>query len=354
MDRIGIMLDWALMQKGIAGKQTYERLDYYAEIGKELGLEPVFFHPLHVDLKAKRVIGHFWNGTRLVPRAIRIPAVIHNRVLSGQPSTRAIIRQLSRHYKVYNELVVRDKGSVHQLLWKNEQLRPYLPKTRLFTRPTLVQFLGKFDVVYVKPAVGSVGEGVVRIERKGDRFLTVSSKLRKRTDKVRLMTAMRGWVGRRRFLVQQGIPLAKYQDRTFDVRVSVQRDGTREWCVSGMVAKVSNRYNKLSNLARGGHAVPLDQVLASLFPQEKIAQVKSRLAVAARMIAKEYAKHFPSLADLGLDMGIDREGNPYLIEVNVRDQRYSFFEAGELEMFKRTYRHPLEYGKSLFKQSKNT
>jgi len=47
-------------------------------------------------------------------------------------------------------------------------------------------------------------------------------------------------------------------------------------------------------------------------------------------------------------MGVDQQGNPYLIEVNVRDQRYSFYKAGELEMFKNTYRRPLEYAKSLF------
>jgi hypothetical protein len=348
--RIGIMLDWSLMQKGIAGKETYERLDYYVKIGKELELEPVFFHPLHVDLKANRVRGHFWNGTRLVPRIIRIPSVIHNRVLCGQPKPRAIIRQLSKRYKVYNEIVVRDKRRVHELLWKNERLRPYLPKTRPFTRPAFMKYLGRYRVVYVKPAVGSVGDGVVRIEKEGDQYLSVSSKLRRRTNKVTLASEMERWVGHRRFLVQQGIPLAKYQDRTFDVRVSVQKNGSRKWCVSGMVAKVANPRNKLSNLARGGQAVPLDQVLSTLFTKDKAKQVKAELAYAAEQIAAEYEKHFPSLADLGMDMGIDIEGNPYLIEVNVRDQRYSFFEAGEIQMFQTTYRHPMEYGKSLLEQ----
>lgn len=350
MKRIGIMLDWALMQNGIEGKPTYERLDYYVEIGKELGLEPVFFHPRHLHLKTKQVTGHFWDGAKLIPRTVSIPAVIHNRVLSGQPPTRAIIRQLSKTYKVFNEIVIRDKGKVHQILWKNKWIRSYLPKTISYSRLSFQQFLQKSPVVYVKPSIGSVGVGVVRIERHKGKFVSISSRQRKILTKGSLTSEMGKWVGKRRFLVQEGIPLAKYRDETFDIRVSVQRNGMGKWSISGMVAKVANTANKLSNLAQGGQAIKLDKVLDELFSQEESRIVKMRLGLAAVDIARQYASQFPSLADLGMDMGIDGKGNPYLIEVNVRDQRYSFFEAGELEMFHRTYRHPMEYGKSLFRE----
>jgi len=350
--RIGIMLDWALMQNGIAGKPTYERLDYYVDIGKELGLEPVFFHPRHVNLKTRRVRGHFWQNDRLIAQTISIPEVIHNRVLSGQPPTRAIIRHLSGKYKVFNQIVMRDKLRVHQLLWKNKWIRSYLPKTRKYTRQSFVQFLNRSPIFYVKPSIGSVGVGVVRIERQGNHFSTISFKQKKLLGRRALTKEIAKWVGKRRFLVQEGVPLATYRGETFDIRVSVQRNGIGEWCISGMVAKVANNENKLSNLSRGGQAVKLDHVLNELFPVEMAELVKMRLGVAALEIAKTYASHFPSLADLGMDMGIDEKGNPYLIEVNVRDQRYSFFEAGEIEMFQRAYRHPMEYGKSLFQRTK--
>ncbi|WP_134687102.1 YheC/YheD family endospore coat-associated protein [Brevibacillus migulae] len=353
MKRIGIMLDWALMENGIAGKPTYERLDYYVDIGKELGLEPVFFHPRHVNLKARRVRGHFWHNDRLTAQTVPIPEVIHNRVLSGQPSTRAIIRHLSGRYKVFNEIVMRDKLRVHQLLWKNKWIRSYLPKTQLYTRQSFLQFLNTSPVLYVKPSIGSVGVGVVRIERQGDRYLSISSTQKKLLGRRALIQEIGKWVGKRRFVVQEGVPLATYRGETFDMRVSVQRNGIGEWCISGMVAKVANNENKLSNLAQGGQALKIDQVLQELFSMETAEIVKMRLGVAALEIAKQYAAHFPSLADLGMDMGIDEKGNPYLIEVNVRDQRYSFFEAGEIDMFRRAYLHPMEYGKSLFQMKRN-
>lgn len=352
VNRIGIMLDWGVMQKGIKGDKSYERLPYYVEIGKELGLEPVFFHPRHVLAGEEKVQGYFWNGNRLVPRLVQIPRVIHNRVLTGDGASRRVIRRLSQKKTVFNGIVVRDKRKVHQMLWKNPYIRQYLPHTVPFSVEQLKSFLEKYRIVYVKPSIGSVGIGVTRIERHGSEYHFIASKKRKTMSKGRLLATVRKWVGNKRFLIQQGINLVRYDGRTFDIRVSVQRNRDREWTVSGMVAKVANQKNKLSNLSRGGRAVPLTVALAATFSEEEQMAAIERIQKAAIEIAKQYGKHFPSLADLGMDMGLDDSGHPFLIEVNVRDQRYSFYKAGEKEMFKQTYRHPMEYAHTLFQEGK--
>lgn len=348
MKSIGIMLDWSIFEKEKAGKRTYESLPYYVEIGKELGLEPVFFHPTHVNLRTGKVRGHFWNGNKLVQKVVPIPRVIHNRVLSSQIATRQVIRQLSKRSKVFNEIVVRDKGKVHWMMWNNPLVRQYLPVTAVYSHQAFLQFLRDYPVFYVKPAIGSIGDGVVRIERIGNQYLFISSGVRKLLTTQALIGEVTRLVGNRKFLIQQAIPLATYEGSTFDIRISVQKNGERKWVVSGMVAKVANPDNKLSNLARGGQAVRMDQVFSKLFDRNKMIEVVIKLLSASIEIAKQYEKYFPSLADLGLDMGVDNTGKPYLIEINVRDQRYSFFKAGELEMFKKTYRHPLEYARSFY------
>ncbi|GED70145.1 hypothetical protein BRE01_38470 [Brevibacillus reuszeri] len=352
MDRIGIMLDWGIMQKGINGDKSYERLPYYVEIGKELGLEPVFFHPSHVLPGEEKVKGYFWNGSRLVPRLVHIPRVIHNRVLTGDGRSRSTIQRLSRKKTVFNGLVVRDKRKVHQMLWKNQQLRQYLPHTVPYTSEQLRHFLDKYRIVYVKPSIGSVGIGVARIERNGNEYRFISSKKQRTLNRNQLLAVVRKWVGNKRFLIQQGIALARYHGKTFDIRVSVQKNAEREWTVSGMVAKVANQQNKLSNLSRGGRAVSLSEAIKGGFLPEAHPEIMEKISQAAVKIAKQYSQHFQSLADLGMDMGIDDKGNPYLIEVNVRDQRYSFFKAGEKAMFKQTYRHPMEYAHTLIYDQK--
>jgi YheC/D like ATP-grasp len=348
VNKVGIMLDWNIIQHGINGKKSYERLPYYVEIGRELGLEPVFFHPRHV-LSNGKVKGYFWNGSRLVPRVVPVPRVIHNRVLTGDLKARQVIRSLSKTQLVFNGLVVRDKRKVHQMLWKNPQVRSYLPHTVPYSRDNLRHFLDRYRIVYVKPSIGSVGIGVVRIEREGDHYHFISSQYRKVLSRQGLIVELARWIGNKRYLIQQGIPLARYEGKTFDIRVSVQKNREQKWSVSGMVAKVANQKNKLSNLARGGRAFPLETVLRESFSPEQQKEIIERIGLAAIQLARQYESYYPSLADLGMDMGIDGKGNPYLIEINIRDQRYSFYSAGEMAMFKQTYRHPLEYASSLMR-----
>lgn len=354
MGQIGILLDWKVLKRAIEGKSTYERLQYYEEFGSELNLHPVFFHPLSVDFLRKKVRGYRFKNGKLVRHVTDLPKIIHNRVLSGHQRTNRAIHRLSRMGNVYNGIVARNKSTVHRLLARNPKLQQYLPQTSLYTKTSLVQFLQGNSVVYVKPVIGSVGTGVARIEKQGEDFLFVAAGKRAVLSRQRVIAEASKWVNGRRFLVQQGIPLAKYQGRTFDIRVSVQKDRTHEWNVSGLVCKVANPHNKLSNLARGGTAEPIDEVLFSLFGSSwKLQEIKKRISQAAIEIAHQLNKYHPSLADLGMDMGIDDEGNPYLIEVNVRDQRYSFYKAGSIDMFKETYRRPLEYGKSLLSSVKS-
>lgn len=348
MKPIGIILDWTIIEDARKGKSNYENLLYYVESGRRLGMEPIFFHPGLVNFATGIVRGYVWQNNRLVAKRVPIPPVMHNRVLSGRSEIRNGIKRLSKHGKLFNGIVVRNKEAVHRLLWKNEKLQSYLPYTITFTRAAFVDMLAKYRVLYVKPVVGSVGIGVARIERDGERYHFISSKFRKVLTKPELIAETVRWVKGRRFIIQEAIALAKYQGQTFDLRVSVQKGESRQWDVSGMVCKVANSRNKLSNLSRGGHAAPIDEVFATLFTKEQAEQVKERIRDAAIAIAKQYERHFRSLADLGMDMGVDLQGNPYLIEVNVRDQRYSFFKAGELDMFKRTYHTPMAYARTFY------
>ncbi|MFM1650905.1 YheC/YheD family protein [Brevibacillus sp. B_LB10_24] len=348
MKNIGVMLDWKVLKLALAGKQTYERLSYYKLLGEKLGLEPIFYHPRQVNLKTREVRGLVLVRGRLVSKRVKIPRVMHNRVLEGNPLTKQMIRKLGTIGRVYNGLIVRNKLSVHRLLFSNSALRPHLPISRSYTWDGLMDLLGQYQVVYLKPVIGSVGQGVVRIERSGSVYLWTSSSIQQKPFlRSGLRQQARKWVGNRRFLIQQGIKLAHYKDRTFDIRVSIQKNGKRLWSVSGMVAKLANRYNKLSNLAQGGSAEKLDTVLLSMFSEAEVRKIKLDIARVGILIAKQLELKNPSLADIGIDMGIDSQGKPYMIEVNVRDQRYSFFKAGELGMFRKTYQTPLEYGKSL-------
>nr|WP_205828464.1 YheC/YheD family protein [Brevibacillus laterosporus] len=334
-------------------RHTYERLAFYVEIGARLGLETVFFHSSQINFATNKIKGYVWRDKKLVPSTFIIPKVIHNRVLSGKKDTIKRIKKLEKVSRVYNGIVTRNKWIVHKRLWTQDNLRHYLPETKLFRNRAFTDMLNKYDIIYVKPVIGSVGAGVARIEQKPDGYFFYSSQTSESFQHLEeLVQFVEKWVKNKTYIIQQGIPLCKYQDRTFDVRVSIQKDQLHEWKISGMVAKLANLDNKLSNLAQGGSAEQLETVLGSLFATQSIPIVVRRLQTACFAIVEQLELNESSLVDLGLDMGIDQFGLPYFIEANVRDQRYSFFKAGEKAMFYQTYETPLEFGATLYRKKK--
>lgn len=145
------------------------------------------------------------------------------------------------------------------------------------------------------------------------------------------------------YLLQQYLPLASHRERPFDLRVPVQRDGTGAWSVPGMVAKVAMGHPFLTNLAQGGRAVPGDEAIEGSFGPAGAAMIRNRIQTLAIDVARAVARRYRHAADLGLDIALDREGKPWLLEINVRDQRITFFQAGMLEAFRTLYKNPLEY-----------
>ncbi|WP_232697133.1 YheC/YheD family endospore coat-associated protein [Brevibacillus daliensis] len=353
---IGIMLDRNIINRNTKGKKTYERLQYYAKAAKELQVTPVFFHPTDANLKLKKCKGYLWKHNKLISTTVPLPAIIHNRVLSGNKLMKKKLKELSKISNVYNGVVTRDKWKVHQVLCKESALKPYLPKTALYSKANLTTFLERYNVIYVKPTIGSIGKGVLRIEKTGEEYRLFASRLQRTLKADQLFMYVKNWVESKssRFIIQQGIPLSEYNGRTFDIRVSIQKNNMQNWTISGMVAKVAHRKNKLSNLAQGGNAVKIDTVLTKIFPKQQLLAHLVALAHVSLSIAKALENFQPSLADLGLDLGIDPNGHPYFIEANVRDQRYSFFKAREAEMFYQTYASPIQYGVNMLQNEMQT
>jgi glutathione synthase/RimK-type ligase-like ATP-grasp enzyme len=189
-----------------------------------------------------------------------------------------------------------------------------LPETYLLSYDTTK----KLGTYFVKPVIGSVGNGVAKKTKP-------------------MKTALN-----RRFLVQKAIPLATYQGAPYDLRVAVQKNGEGKWQVTGVVAKVAKHHPYLTNLAKGGYAVRWEKV-AKRAVLEKVEHVALE---AAKTLEQKYAQ----IADLGLDIGIDANGHPWIIEVNVRDQRYSFYKGGDIQTFYALYHTPLAYAKWILKE----
>jgi hypothetical protein len=343
---IGILLDEKTFRKIPSARTGYEDLSLYTKAAKQLGLKPFFMCLANVN--QTNALGYVCNAGRYQHVYRSIPKVIHNRAITFSDYGKKKLKKLLQRAIIYNRVNRFGKFHIHQLLSKNKSLRPYLPFTMKYSKHNLQKAMKKYDALFIKPISGSVGDGIIKLKKlddrswdiywdKGDPFAASAKKA---------IDFIESKVHRNPYIIQEAITLAAYNKRPYDLRVSVQRASDGKWQMSGMVGKVAAKGCHVTNVAKGGKVTRVEKLLqASGFHVEKAKQAVEGLSLD---IVRYLGKKLPHLADVGLDIGIDLQGNIKFIELNARDQRITFNKAKLDDIFYQTYKTPLQYAKYLF------
>ena len=350
---IGILLNNHIVRAVLAGRPVHERPALYVKAARRLGLRPVLLGVTSAAAARAKVRGYVRVGKRWRPYVGPLPRVIHNRALAVTPAERRALRRLAgrRGILLFNPLVARDKWVVWRRLARDRTLRAHLPLTRPLTRDGVGDVLAlvrKRGAVVLKPRHGAVGDGVFLLRRSGRHgggFHCITDRgARRRLRAAAARRLLASLAARRRYLVQDHVDVVTYRGRRFDLRVPVQRDGSGRWQVVGMAVKRALRHPFLTNLGRGGKAHPGERVLRAVFGPAQAQAVTARIEALARQAAARLPQRRGLLADLGLDVGVDAQGKPWLFEVNFRDLRWSLRAAGQTAAFERLYANPMAYG----------
>jgi hypothetical protein len=353
---VGILLNSA-MHRGIPRQQTgQESLINYEEAASLYGLTACFIKLEDIDTQSGNCYAYILNSGEYRRTAIPLPGVIHNRAIYSGGN--AGLKQLIRSGPVvFNSCNRYGKDVIHGLLGQNPELSRYLPVTEKGI-PGLKEMMNRFPDLILKPCRGSVGNGVMRLTRHNNRRWVLSyrpSKGRRWVSTAVNQAALPRQLLQRLnavpYLVQERIPLAEAAGRPFDLRVTVQRGWGGEWQVTGLFAKLAPPGGFVSNIARGGEAVPASLALEQVFPVQTAAQIRMSAASLSLAVARSLELKLPGLADLGLDIGVTGDGRLYFIECNGRDQRYGFHKAGLTETWKESYNRPMGYARYLLERN---
>jgi len=319
--------------------------------GKALGMVAYVAAPDGIDPNASYIEGYVRSGRRWVKRKFPLPEVVYDRIQSRswerRPSSqeaKAFLQSIPGvHY--FNEGFF-DKWAIYQRMAKHELLARYIPETRQLTGPASLQaFLEEHGSVYVKPTEGSQGKGVIRARRTGSGY---EWRFGRRTHGTTRFDALYKGIARiqrgRRYIVQQDLNLATLGGAPFDVRILMQKNGRGEWVRTKAYARVAPQGRVTSNLSGGGTAMFLSYVLRRRF-RSKRRRVAARIRQAAHEIvhALEEVLDGP-LGEVGLDLGIDKSGRVWLIEVNAKPFR-KITDGGPKRQVWQSFRRPMEYAK---------
>ncbi|NEW06665.1 YheC/YheD family protein [Paenibacillus sp. SYP-B3998] len=348
---VGILLDGDTYLGVPRNKTGNERIDYYNKAAEQLGLMPFYMSLSHMSKGT--ALGYTYKNKQFKLERRSIPKVTHNRAITLSRSSKKKLKQLSQSSIVFNRLNRYDKHRIHKLIHAKSSMQIYLPNSMKYSPEQLMNALKKHKALFIKPTNSSVGDGIVKISKqsdgkwclywkKGNPKLVSSKQVLSLIDKI---------VGHKKYMIQEAISLATYHGRPYDLRVSVQRGGSGKWQITGMVGKVAAVGRHVTNVAKGGTCKRCEELFKqSGFDPERMKYAVSEASLA---IAQYVSGKLPHLADLGLDIGVDLEGNIKLIEINGRDQRYTFKKAKMNATFYQTYETPMQYAKFLLQNKTN-
>jgi glutathione synthase/RimK-type ligase-like ATP-grasp enzyme len=226
--------------------------------------------------------------------------------------------------KIFNSSTF-NKWEMYTWFKNSSELKPFLPETKIFRKIFNVeQMMEKYDAVYIKPIKGMQGKRVAKIEKKDDKLLIqyIDDDTKKDYTFNNLYEAkdfLERNFGDENFILQQPLNL-RFNESIIDFRVIMIKDQTGEWKNYGILGRNGVKGQIVSNRHRGGKVEQGEVALGKMFADKgtilEYCKLMENLAKKAAQTIENCGFHF---GKLGIDIGIDTDGNIWLIEINHRN-----------------------------------
>jgi glutathione synthase/RimK-type ligase-like ATP-grasp enzyme len=292
-----------------------------------------FFYVFHYcDFSEESVNGYYFDDNKWVSAKLPLPDVVYNRIHSRRSEQTRLFKTFRNVLEQFSIPMFNDrflsKWEVYQHLIQENSIHPFMPETRLLSQENFYELIDQYESLFIKPIHGSQGRNIIKLVKEEEHILLQTSKapeqnhLTKKYLKKDVFYQLKPYLHNRIYIIQQGIPLLHFEDKTMDFRVLVHKNHRNLWEATSLVARISAEQQFVSNLAKGGKIMKPLQVLTSFFKKETAVQLISLMKELA-IHAAEIISHNTNgiTGELGIDIGIDDSGMPWIIEVNSKPSK---------------------------------
>jgi hypothetical protein len=292
-------------------------------------------------LNGKQVTGYVYDfaDKKWNKQSVSLPHVVYNRIPNRKfellPEVQQTIQACLKHSQIhfFNPSFF-NKWTLFEWLSKSKNTRSLVPATqKLITREELEKLLQKHKALYLKPALGKAGKGIMRVERstvKGRANIYQLSVQEKTKSYIsRHPTIPKLWSQIRKitvgedYIMQQAIQLSCFKQRPFDLRVLVQKNSKGFWSVAGIGARVAGKTSITTHVPRGGSIDDPHKLLAAIFGEAGCKKIIQRTKKTAVAIAKQIEKASgQNLGEMSMDLGVDTSGDIWFFEANSKPMKF--------------------------------
>ena len=331
------------------GMQTYF-IRQLIEQAQAMGAVCFAFSMKDIDIIKAQVRGLTCHNNVWVKALYPLPDVIYPRCNSefNRYSVRQSLQKLGVRY--FNPPGI-GKWGTYKTLVQNPRLVQYLPDTRLINSfSDLNEMLNKYHHVYMKPITGSQGKNIIKVSQSGrpkSYEYHYQIKQRQISEKAgslqELERKLRSFMGQKRYLAQQQIDLLRKDGCIMDLRVMTQKNRNGKWVVTGNAFRIGNVGSITSNISGGGNVGNMQELLNLYFDKTQVREIMNDVEFLALETARTLETRLGPTGELGIDIGVDRNGKIWLIEANLKPARKIFSLMKDNETRLLSVRRPIEY-----------
>ncbi len=291
------------------------------------------------------------------------PDLVYNRIPQREdemrPKVQQKIRLCQQHPRikgVFNPSFF-NKWELFEWLKKSQATKRYIPSTRKMVSVTgLGRMISQHPYLYLKPVSGKAGKGIMTIRVMEGKTLPYRLRIqqKKKSSTYNCATISKLWSrilresGGVSYIAQQGIDLALYQERRFDLRALVQKNGSGQWAVSGIGARLAGSRSITTHVPRGGSIEDPEKLLQHAFGNQEARELMSKARSACVLLARQIeTASGQSHGEMSMDLGVDAEGGLWFFEANAKPMKFD-----EPHIRKKSLERIFQYGSYLMRSPK--
>lgn len=361
MDTLGIIV---CLDRGAPAFEKHALYKHCCLIGLQNGITVYVFSPLTIDWEQKQALGFTYKPQikSWVKQRFPLPKLIYDRCFFK--NRQQFLQYLPTLTKLRRQVrflgnPLRGKWSVHKALSTRPEWRNYLPLTVPYDGiRRLVRWFKQHEQAFLKPQSGSQGRGVLHIARTSNNDANSHPRyiIRGRTTQNKpftlLFTSSKAcffWVNhyikRRRYILQQALRLTTKEGEPFDVRSLMQKNENGRWELVGVAVRKGIPHTITANIHGGGTAQPVLPFLTHLYGKQTASMLYEQIERLSYRLALQLEQFYGRLLELGIDFGIDQEGQLWVLEVNSKPGKTIFLHLRNFEQRRSSLRNPIRYAR---------
>lgn len=325
-------------------------------MGRKYGITVFVFSPTWVQLDLGTVPGYTYSKSGWECSHFPIPSLIYDRCCYPNAQKyfqvrRAIERFTQTQPVTYLGRGLKGKWDIHQILDTNDEIRQFLPPTQLYiNKESLYAWLqANNNEAFLKPSGGSQGKSTLYVQMMADK-LRIRGRNKNNEPFERTFRQIElglhfihCLIGPRIFIMQPYLQLNSRDEEPFDIRSLVQKDGNGKWHMTGMAVRKGQVGTLTSNLHGGGQAESLIPFLEKEFDKSMADSFVQSMRSLSDQIPDLLEQSHGRLVELGIDFGIDRNGQLWVLEVNSKPGRSVFIRIKDRETAMKSIENPIAY-----------